>query len=187
MFLANASLIIIFSGCNHEKYNATSTGFTKVLEYLEKSLGKDVEVDELRFIFNDDTADKNTAIRMISIEFQSKSNQNQLERMTYTDKNGWGAIEPIQFSSDEDEVEMYDFEDEVNSLSLVKGDVLEKVYNNALKKSSEQYSDRLMSSILIDFKKGKDVIYETTLKRGTGKRKTIIHFGFDKNGNLKKY
>ncbi|MCL1942927.1 MAG: hypothetical protein FWF54_05190 [Candidatus Azobacteroides sp.] len=188
-FAIAASLSIIFAACGsleNDKYDVKSDGFEKAMEHLEKIPGGDVMADELRFSFNDSVGDKNNMIDIISVEFQSKSDKNQLERMTYNPVTGWSAINPVEINPDGDCPEVYELDEEINTLSLVKADVLKKVYEEAIRKAAEQQIHPLMSNILVNFKKGKDVTYETSVRgslKNSGEFK-LIYFVFDKDGNL---
>lgn len=184
-----AGVAVLFSACGGSlggnKYDTKSEGLEKALADIKKTVGEDGMMDELRFSFDDDAADKNTTIEFVSADFQSKSDKNQLQRISFNNYTGWSQIEPVEITVTGN-AENFSLDDEVNSISLVKAEVLKKVYEEALKKAAEERNDVLFSSISIDFDKDKDIVYNASLDgklKNNGVKKSL-YLKFDKDGNL---
>lgn len=179
---------MLFSACDGlglGKYDIKSDGFERIISDIKKTVGDDGMIDEITLSFDDKDPSKNTEVEVATIDFQSKSDKKQLQRMTYTSYTGWGSIDPVEITV-RGNAEEFSLDDEVNSISLVNIDALKKVYEETLKIVGEDCDNPSFSLIQIEFEKDKDLVYSVSVKgnlKSNGVKKSFS-LNFDKDGNL---
>lgn len=191
LFLSSliASTLVLFLSCGGlgtGKYDIKADGFEKMVSDIKKSVGENGMIDEITLSFDAKNPEKNTEIEVANIDFQSKEDKMKLQRLTYVCHTGWGTPEPLEIRLTSGDAEDFKLEDELNSVNQISVDALKKVYTESIKKVSEECDKHVFSLIQMEFEKGKDIIYEVSMKgnlKSNGVQKSY-NFDFDKDGNL---
>ena len=181
-----ASVLLSFSACgSFNNYDAATDGIERIFNDVKRTVGEDGQIDEILIMFSKEDG-KRSMIDYFKVDFQSKSDKNKLQRVAYHGHSGWTPIEPLEITIRGGNAADYDLNYDVSSISLVKPDVVKKIYDNALQYVGETCDDIIFTSISVDLVADEDLKYKTSLK-GTLKSngvKDSFYLDFDQDGNM---
>ena len=185
--IASVSLFFTACGASYNNYDAAADGIERIFNDVKRSVGEDGQIDELSISFSNEKG-QTSMISYFVVDFQSKSDKNKLQRVSYHSYNGWSAIEPVEITVTGGNASEYDLNDDVNSIAQVKTEVVRKIYDSALQKLSETCDDITFVSLSADLEANRDVEYSAYLQ-GTLKSNGVkdkFFFDYDKDGNQTK-